>query len=335
MAPHKTMVLHCKTLNLGEKMLSKILQLVPEYRDYLWGGKRLRPGYNPVAEAWTVYDQDKVASGPQAGSALSHLAALHGVGLLGTWAIQRSMSRFPLLIKLLDCAQWLSLQVHPSDELAIQLEGPGFSGKTEAWVILDALPGAQIIAGLHPNVTQQEMQAAIRAGTIQELVQYHWVKEGDTVFMPAGTLHALGPGLLVYEVQQSSDLTYRVYDWDRPQTKERILHLEKALVATNLACKPTTDAPPAIADGGQATLCSSPYFLLDKLSASARSIQQDTAGQSFHALTMIEGSARIIAGDEELLLEQFHSALIPAATGKYQISPEKPYQLLKASIPAP
>lgn len=316
-------------------MLSKILQLNPEYRDYLWGGERLRPGFSPIAEAWAVFAGDKVASGSLAGSTLSELAATYGAELLGKWTIQRSGTRFPLLIKLLDCAQWLSLQVHPTDELALQLEGPGHFGKTEAWVVLAATPEAQIIAGLQTGVTRATMQAALRNGAILELVQYHEVNRGDSVLMPAGTIHALGPGLLIYEVQQTSDLTYRVYDWGRPQTGGRVLHIDKAIAAANPASRPTISPSAAFVDGSQRILCSSEYFILEMLTANSQLIPQDTCAETFHALTVIEGSALVQAGSEEIRLEQFESAVIPAATGEYQIIPLGAYRLLKASVPAP
>ena len=316
-------------------MISKILQLIPEYRDYLWGGERLRPGSSPIAEAWVVFEHDKVASGRLAGFTLGELAMEYGIDLLGKWAVQRSGTRFPLLIKLLDCAQWLSLQVHPTDELALQIEGPGHFGKTEAWFVLDAVPGAQIIAGLQSGVSTAVLQAALQAGAILDLVQYHEVNSGDTVFMPAGIIHALGPGLLIYEVQQSSDLTYRVYDWGRPQTGDRVLHLDKALAAADPSCKPAQVALPALVDGSQTVLCRSTYFILEMLAAYSQKIHQATCAESFHALTVIEGSALVQAGGEEIRLEQFQSVVIPAVTGEYQINPLGVCRLLKASVSAP
>ncbi len=127
---------------------------------------------------------------------------------MGANTVAHTGTRFPLLIKILDCAQWLSLQVHPDDEAAERLEGPGYFGKTEAWHVLDAAPGAQLIAGMRPDTTAEALAAAIRDGTILDFVQYQDVRAGDTVFMPARTIHTLGPGLLIYEVQQTSDLTY-------------------------------------------------------------------------------------------------------------------------------
>ena len=126
----------------------------------------------------------------------------------------------------------------------MRLEGPGYFGKTEAWHVLDAAPGAQLIAGMRPGTTAAALAAAIRDGTILDCVQYQAVRAGDTVFMPARTIHALGPGLLIYEVQQTSDLTYRVFDWNRPATPGRALHIEKSLaVADPSAAAPARPAP--------------------------------------------------------------------------------------------
>ena len=178
---------------------------------------------------WAVYEQDRIAAGPLAGKTLGEAAQDFGNGLLGTRPFQQTGSRFPLLIKLLDCARWLSVQVHPNDEQAARLEGPGMFGKTEAWYIIEADPGAELLAGFKPGLNAQKLEAAVRGGTIVERMDHHQVKAGDTIFIKPGTVHALGPGLLVYEVQQTSDITYRVFDWNRPASEGRKLHIEQSL----------------------------------------------------------------------------------------------------------
>ena len=187
----------------------------------------------PVAEVWAVYEDNPVSTGVFAGYTLDELVAEYANEILGAHVATQGNKRFPLLIKLLDCASWLSLQVHPNDEQAWQLEGSEFMGKTEAWHILNAQSDAQLIAGIKPKTSTQALHAAIGNERILDLVEYHNVQTNDTIFMPAGTIHALGPGLLVYEVQQTSDLTYRVFDWDRPQTNGRVLHIEKSIAVTN------------------------------------------------------------------------------------------------------
>ncbi|MCW5852641.1 MAG: class I mannose-6-phosphate isomerase [Anaerolineae bacterium] len=306
------------------------LQLQPEYRDYVWGGDRLRPGHVPTAEAWIVYEGDRVVNGPLAGRTLAEVAAEAGAALLGERVVARTGRRFPLLIKLLDCAQWLSLQVHPNDEQAARLEGPGHFGKTEAWYVLDAAPGAQLVAGLQPGVGATHMAQAIREGSIMDLVQFHPVQRGDTVFIRAGTLHALGPGLLIYEVQQTSDLTYRVYDWGRPPSGGRVLHIDKSLAVTD---------PQAGGDVRHAskerqtrqTLCQSPYFRLEWLAPTGDALTLDTEGHTFHALTVIEGEAQVTAADHPLILRPFDTVLIPAAIGEYSVTSTSEATVLKAS----
>jgi mannose-6-phosphate isomerase len=312
--------------------LNAFLKLVPSYRDYVWGGDRLRPGHNPTAEAWVVWEEDQIESGPLAGKTLGEAAIEFGDSLLGTRVMSRAGTRFPLLIKLLDCAQWLSLQVHPNDEQAVELEGPGQFGKTEAWHILEAQPNATLIAGLKPNTSAETLADSIRNETIIEHAQYVSVSQGDTVFMRAGTLHALGPGLLVYEVQQTSNWTYRVYDWGRPQTEARRLHIEKSIQVT----RPDFAAPivpmPECEDGSQQGLIESEYFTLDLLCASLNTIEMDTQRESFHAITLIEGQAILRAGNESLELDKFQTAVIPASTGSYQFQPLAACRALKSSL---
>ncbi|HEY9075574.1 MAG TPA: type I phosphomannose isomerase catalytic subunit [Anaerolineaceae bacterium] len=310
----------------------KPFHLIPEYRDYVWGGDKLRPGIVPTAEAWVVYEGDRIGSGSLQGRTLAEASAELGESLLGSRVIAQRGRRFPLLIKLLDCAQWLSLQVHPNDEQAVQLEGTGSYGKTEAWHFLETAPGAQIVAGLKPGTDPALVAPAVRGGTIQSLVRYIPVQAGDTVLMRAGTVHALGPGMLVYEVQESSDYTYRVYDWGRPQTSNRVLHIEKSLAVINPALTPRTEPAPALGDGETALLTHCEYFDLELISVECCPVEQATGCESFHALTVIEGAAQVEFGGERLALRRFETALVPAACSVYRVLPEVKTRLLKARV---
>ena len=312
--------------------LNSFLKLVPSYRDYVWGGDRLRPGHNPTAEAWVVWEEDQIEGGPLAGKTLGEAATEFGAALVGAKAAHHTGTRFPLLIKLLDCAQWLSLQVHPNDEQAVELEGEGQFGKTEAWHILEAKPNATLIAGLKPDTSLETLANLIRDGSITEHVQYAEVKAGDTVFMPAGTLHALGPGLLVYEVQQTSNWTYRVYDWGRPQTKARPLHIEKSIQVTQADFETPIIPMPVCEDGFLRRLIQSEYFTLEILCAETNTIHLDTNGESVHAITLLEGPAILRSGDENLELNKFQTAVIPANTGSYQFEPLSSCRALKSSL---
>ncbi len=312
--------------------LNSFLKLTPEYRNYVWGGDRLHPGHNPTAEAWVVFEGDKIASGVLTGKTLGEAATQFGESLLGRRAISRTGTRFPLLIKLLDCAQWLSLQVHPNDEQAVQLEGPGQFGKTEAWHVLESQPGTKLIAGLKPGTRADELAASIKNGTILEHAQYTKVNKGDTVFMPAGTLHALGPGLLIYEVQQTSDWTYRVYDWGRPETEKRQLHIDKSIQVTRADFTAPIISTPALEDGAQKKLIECEYFTLEILSAKNKNIQLDTRGESFHAITIIEGKARLQSDSESIELTKFQTAVVPASLGRYEFQPLENCRALKSNL---
>ena len=313
-------------------MIKTPVFLIPEYRDYIWGGARLRPEIVPTAEAWIVHGENRVAAGPYAGRSLNDLAAEYGAELLGQRTLQNSGLRFPLLVKLLDCAQWLSVQVHPNDAQAVQMEGPGFSGKTEAWHILEAEPGARLLAGIKAGVSAGALAASIQDGSVVEQTQSHLVRVGETFFMPAGTIHALGPGMLIYEIQQASDLTYRVYDWDRPQTGGRKLHIEQALAVSRPEAAVSALPAPTIADGETRLLVECDYFKLELLAAKEQAIACHTRGETFHALTAIQGQAQITAGAENLLLKRFETLLIPAACGEYRIAAVGECRLLRAGI---
>lgn len=295
-----------------------------QYRERVWGGANLRPvgeGETPIGEAWMVYEENRVASGAHEGRALGDLAAEYGVALLGTKPLERTGTRFPLLIKLLDCNDWLSVQVHPDDAQAVELEGPGHFGKTEAWHILQAEPGARIISGLLPGTTTEEMARAIRDGTITGLVEYMPLDRGDTVLVRARTIHALGPGLFVYEVQQTSDITYRIYDWGRPQGAGRTLHIEQAIrvsdPAAHCECVPARD----YSGDGVHRLVSSAYFDLALAESRGAALAMDTRGESFHAVTVTEGACRIEGSGEPRTLAPYDTAIIPASCGPYSIVP--------------
>jgi len=312
--------------------LTKILQLTPEYRDYVWGGRRLRESGERTAEAWVIFERNLVANGPHAGRTLTDLTQEYGEALIGTHSAQHTGNRFPLLIKLLDCAAWLSLQVHPNDEQAKLLEGPDHFGKTEAWHIIEADDHAQLIAGMLTGTDKPMLQMAIRNNSLVERAQTHVVRAGDSIFMPPGTIHALGPGLLLYEVQQTSNITYRVYDWGRPETPTRRLHIEKSLEVVNLQSSvevlPLHPSPNSSVTG----LITCPYFTLEHIRGDSQPIQLSTRGSSSHALTVITGTARIQAGTESVKLGRFESALIPANCGDYSIQPIGECALLKSSV---
>ena len=307
------------------------LRLEPRFSERVWGGQRLKPSDPPIGEAWIVWEENRVATGPFLGRTLAELAREHGPELLGRKVVEQTGPRFPLLIKLLDTAEWLSLQVHPQDEQAVQLEGPGHFGKTEAWHILDAEPGAQLICGLKSGTPRAAVEQAIRDGSVLDWVQYLQVQPGDSVFVHGGTIHALGPGLLLYEVQQTSDITYRVYDWDRPATAGRVLHIDKSLAVTDPDSGGTRLPAPPI-ERGSARLLACPYFALDLLAGQTEGIGLNTRGESFHAITVIDGSAHVEGQGWRETLGRFETVVVPAEAGQYRVEGAGPFRALKALV---
>ena len=313
-----------------------LFSIEPQYRERVWGGRRLRAADPPIGEAWIAYGPSRVASAGPAGPTIDELVALRGAELLGTAVADRYGTRFPLLVKLLDCADWLSVQVHPNDAQALQMVGPGEFGKTEAWYFLDADPGAQIMVGVKPGVSRDELAARIREGGIVEVADRVSVHDGEALLIPAGTLHSLGPGLLLYEIQQASDTTYRVYDWDRPQSAGRKLHIEES-VAVTLPVGPAELRRPRVAgETGSATAVECQLFRLEliRVSPGGGPLESDTAGRGFHLVTAIEGTAEIVRENERAGLRRFETVLVAGSAGRYQIrSSSGPAALLRASVP--
>lgn len=293
----------------------------PVYQNYLWGGDRIartfhRLGTPPVcAESWEVSDRDdgmsRVARGACAGQTLRSLMQMWGADLTGA----PRPDRFPLLVKLIDARETLSVQVHPNDETAARFGG---EAKTEMWYVLDAAPGAQVYSGFLPGVTRLHVEAAIRAGTLKDLLVSVPVRAGDAVFMPGGRVHAIGAGCLMLEVQQNSNTTYRVYDWDRvgPDGRPRDLHIEEALRVIRWE-----DAEPVLAKPKSAEepkpharwhVLKSPYFAMEKLQvAGPRKLEERP--DTFQMLFVSDGHLELIWPDGRETFEPGTTVLIPAA----------------------
>jgi mannose-6-phosphate isomerase len=309
------------------------IRVEPQYRERVWGGHSLRPDADkPIGEAWLIYEDNKVVSGPAEGRTLGEVAAEYGADFLGRRVVKQTGTRFPLLIKLLDCQDWLSLQVHPNDEKARQLEGPEHFGKTEAWYFLKADDGARVISGVQPGTTREQLAEAIRSGNLMELARYQPLEAGDSLLIPAGTIHALGPGLLVYEVQQTSDITYRIYDWDRPQTAGRALHIEQSIEASDPELIGEYRKGTPLPEGARQRLLECRYFTLDLAGAGWETIELDTMQNSFHALTVIEGEAEVEGSGWSRVLGTYESLVVPAACGAYRLYPRGGFRALVASV---
>lgn len=304
------------------------------YQPRVWGGLRMGGGDQPVGEAWGAYEGNTIRNGDLAGTTLGEACRRFGGQILGEPVIARHGLRFPILTKLLDTHDWLSVQLHPNNEQARRLEGAGQRGKTEAWHLLETTPDAEIILGLQPDVDSERFASAIHGGGTLDVVARQPARAGDTWFIPAGTVHALGPGIFLYEAQQASDITYRVYDWDRPASAGRELHLAQAAECVSPSAgelRPSFAPKP----GGLERLVSSDFFLLDRLYLDAGSnASLDTERASFQALTSTGASLHIRSESGEVHVPGFGTALVPAAIGAYSIEADATCSVMVASAPA-
>ena len=298
----------------------------------IWGGTQLaawlnlpEPRPERLGETWQVYDQNRISNGPLAGQSLAEASQRLGAGLVGTRTLARYGVDFPLLAKFIDAADRLSIQVHPDDAYAHAHEAAtGFHGKTEAWYILSAAPGATVIYGLSRPSSRAEFAAAIEAGQVIDLVQRLPVKAGDVIFVPAGTVHAIEAGIVLFEIQQKSDLTYRVYDWDRRDAatgQPRPLQVDKSLDVMNYAPPPRGAIPPLELGDGRVLLVACALFALEVWTLSSTRTAATDPG-TFEILTMLEGASILQAGDSTLRLARGTSVVLPAALGAYTLRPE-------------
>jgi mannose-6-phosphate isomerase len=311
-----------------------VLRLEPQLHERVWGGQRLQAGSNPIGEAWVVHEANRVAGGRLDGLTLRDVTLAHGAELLGEANQSRFRAMFPLLIKLIDTSDWLSIQVHPDDVHARSLEGPNAVGKTEAWHILEAEPESRLIAGLGTALDMEGLGTAVRDGTIIDHVRYQTVQEADTLFIPPGAIHALGPGLFIYEVQQSSDITYRVFDWHRPTSDNRPLHLDESLAVLDAGVEVSV-MPDDPSEGAIVReLVSCRYFLFESIDVGNDPVQADTGGATFHALTSVAGSVTVSGDGWSEQLDRYQSLLVPASVGPYMMAALEPGRVLRASVPA-
>jgi mannose-6-phosphate isomerase len=317
------------------KILTQILfPLEPQYRERVWGGQRLKVADPPVGEAWVAFDESRVREGEHAGRTVAELAALYGVTFLGRDVADAHGSRFPVLVKLLDCADWLSVQVHPDDEQAARLAGPGQYGKCEAWHFLEAEEGASVYAGVRQGTSKEQLERAIREGRVLEVAEQLEVRAGQTIFIPAGTLHSLGPGLLLYELQQSSDTTFRVYDWGRPASAGRRLHVEESIEVTDPRKGANVHPAPALGGTAAAAALDCNFFGLDVVRVGDAAFEGDTEGLSFHLLTAAEGEVEVTCGGESVRLARFETALVAGGAGAYELRAHvAPAKVLRATVP--
>lgn len=308
-----------------------------------WGGTRLgsllgKPigDHSDYAESWEIADhgddQSLVQSGPLRGTSLSRLVKTHGVDLFGR---HEGFQQFPLLIKYLDAHDWLSLQVHPDDEQAVTYD-PREKGKTEAWVIIDAAADSQICAGLKQGVTRQQLEDALRRQAVEECLHMISAKPGDCLFIPAGTVHALGPGIVLAEIQQQSDLTFRLHDWGRPGTdgKPRPLHITESLDCTDFDRGPVDALVPVrLTDGDHwfEELVRCQYFVIRR-HATEKMFRVATE-EAFRVMMVLSGSATLLSDGVSLPLRAGSTVLVPASCPSVQVAPDGLVTMLDVFLP--
>ncbi len=292
-----------------------ITKLTPTCKDYIWGGKRLKTEYGKeserdvVAETWELSCHKDGASYLEDGTSLADYIALHPEAA-GTACAK--FGEFPVLIKLIDAAGDLSIQVHPDDTYAKANEGQ--LGKTEMWYVLDCAEGASLYYGFEKEISKEELADAIQNDTLCDALHKVYIKKGDCFFIKAGTVHAIGAGTMIAEVQQSSNVTYRVYDYGRVGVdgKPRELHVEKACAVAE-----RTPAPASFDFGSHIAQCE--YFTVDKVDVeNTHCFTVDES--SFRSVLVLEGSASITCGGETKAAAKGDSFFIAAGSGDCTIT---------------
>lgn len=315
------------------------LLLNPVLKERIWGGDGLK-NFNKdvhtgqkIGESWEVSgysnSESVVLNGIHKGRVLSELLKYYKEDLVGQDVYRRYGQQFPLLVKLLDAHDKLSIQVHPDDNYASIHENG--TGKTEMWYILDAKPGAQLVYGLKPEVNRESFKYNLEAGTLEKCMNFVYVKSGDCIFIPSGTVHAILDGISLIEIQQSSDLTYRVFDWNRvgADGKQRELHIDKALEVINFStdentsnCKVTGEADREVQDTEDYVnqqLVDCEYFTVD-----AYTIKHDLKispnHSTFKTFTVIDGQGELKYDNKCNALKKGDSCLIPTKCSDTMIS---------------
>jgi mannose-6-phosphate isomerase len=316
------------------------LLMSPTFDPRPWGTEDLSPIYphhrfaEKIGEAWLTGDASKVANGPLTGESLAALSCRFGAALVGDAA--PDPSRFPLLLKFLFPHEKLSVQVHPDDEAARRAGQPW--GKTECWYVAHAQPGTQVALGLKPGTTRAQFEQAIHEQCAEELL--HWVKifPGEMIYVAGGTVHTLGPGAIIVETQQQSDVTYRLYDYGRP----RELHVKEgmAVVKESVASgKVVRPAPVALngANNRRSALIAAPYFAVDMFELKqphSFPTCDDSGKSSVQILVAIEGCGIVeAAGMQPVTLGKGDAIVVPASLGEFRVRPQWQVEFLNASVP--
>lgn len=299
----------------------EMLKLIPACKDYLWGGNKLISEYginydgDVCAEAWVLSchkdGTSVIADGEFAGKTLTEVLQNEGKEFLGTNCDR--FNDFPILIKFIDAKKALSIQVHPDDEYALKNEGQ--FGKTEMWYILDAQEGSFLYHGFEHEISKKEFEDRIRNNTLTDVLHKEYVKKGDIVFVSPGTLHAIGEGIVIAEIQQNSNVTYRIYDYGRvgADGKPRQLHIKQSIDVTKLT-------KPEVYKSPNNHMVSCDFFDVDHVNVSNEKFFRSVADEkSFVSIIITEGYA-VISGDGcRISAKKGESVFIPAVFGEFKV----------------
>lgn len=319
------------------------LKFKPILKTLVWGGEKIAPykgietAQEHIGESWELSgvpgNESIVAEGPLAGKSIAELVKEYKGELVGEQAYERTGDQFPLLIKFIDAHKDLSIQVHPDDALAEKRHGT--NGKTEMWYVIDAEPGAHLYVGLKEAISPEEYEKRVANGSITDVLARYDVEPGDVFFLPAGRIHAICRGCFVAEIQQTSDITYRIYDYNRPglDGKPRQLHTELAKDAIDYKVYPTykTDYMPL--QDEEVVLADCPYFTTSILDLTLPYAKDLSEIDSFLVAMCLEGSGTLEVDGEEVPVQQGETVLIPASADDLCLVPDACMKVLISLIP--
>jgi mannose-6-phosphate isomerase len=316
------------------------LKFKPLFREKIWGGQKIRTSlgihiapHPNIGEAWMLSGvpgfQTKVSNGFLKGNEVNDLLEVYMDDLVGEKTFTKYKDRFPILIKFIDANDWLSVQVHPDDTLAAKRNLSG--GKTEMWYILDAQPGAELISGFNRKINRECYLKNMKEKTLKNILNFESVKKGDVFYTPAGRIHALGPGILLAEIQQTSDTTYRIYDWDRVdgQGKSREMHTELALDAIDFEVPSSYRTEYSMAENHSVNLVQCPYFRTSILDFNLPVTKDYSEIDSYVICICIDGAAEVDFGSGKESMSKGEVLLIPAILDKITLFPRPACRILE------
>ncbi len=314
----------------------------PILKSLIWGGEKIAPykgietEQENIGESWEISgvegSESVVADGPDKGLTLSQLLHKYGASLLGKKNYQKYGDNFPLLIKFIDARQDLSVQVHPDDELA-RKRGSQF-GKTEMWYVLGAEKDAVLANGFNREVKPEEYEGLVESGEIMDVLNFNPIKEGDVFYIPAGRVHAIGKGAFVAEIQETSDITYRLYDYKRrdAQGNERQLHTKEAFDAIDFNDTEGRPVEYTVHPDIPVNLVTSPFFTTNLWKIDHEVMRDYSEWDTFVAIICTKGAALLTTDSESLRIKEGQSVLIPASCTQLTIRPEGVFEALETYI---